>query len=344
MKTPIYSISAILAIAAILYTSDPVKPPLKTYISGVIVNPYSDSVKVYNQAYEFGARINYKNEFKMSIEIDSADYFTFYDGNETTAMYIKPGECIKLTLDTDMFDETIQYTNSEESTFLSKKFLIEEEYFKNIDLDSIYSLPDSLYLDFFSNLEQLFLAELINLSNTNFIAAETSVISNMFSASADWKKAWEKRKLALSVLPQPGEPAIDFTYPDINNNIVSLSDFKGSYVYVDIWATWCGPCVYEIPFLVELEKEYHDDNIVFLSVSVDNDESLKKWKTMIEEKDMGGVQLFASGWNSQIGNDYAISATGIPRFMLFDTEGNVIDTNAPRPSSEEIKEIFQEIL
>ena len=124
---------------------------------------------------------------------------------------------------------------------------------------------------------------------------------------------------------------------------MSLSDFKGKYVYVDIWATWCGPCVAEIPFLVELEKEFYDDNIVFLSVSVDNDVNKEKWKTMIKEKDMGGVQLFASGWNSQIGNDYAISATGIPRFMLFDKEGNVMDTNAPRPSSEDIKKVFNEI-
>jgi len=344
MKTPIYSISAILSIAAILYMSEPLKPAVKTYVSGVISNPYSDSVKIYNQSHEFGARINYKNEFKMSMEIDSADYFTFYDGNETTAMYIKPGECIKLSLNTEMFDETLQYTNSEESTFLSKKFLIEEEYFEAVDMDSIYSLEDSLYFDFFSNLENLFLLEVNKLSNKDFINLETEKINNMFASADNWKKAWEKRNLALSALPQPGEPAIDFTYPDINKKTISLSDFKGKYVYVDIWATWCGPCVYEIPFLVELEKQYHNKNIVFMSVSVDDDTNLEKWKKMIKEKDMGGVQLFASGWNSQIANDYAISATGIPRFMLFDIEGNVMDTNDPRPSSDEIKDILREIL
>ena len=277
MKTPIYSISAILAIAAILYMSEPVKPPVKTFISGVITKPNSDSIKVYNQNHEFGARVNYKNEFKMSMQIDSADYFTFYDGNEATAMYIKPGECIKISLDTDMFDETINYTNSEESTFLSKQFLIEEEYFEAVDMDSIYSLEDSLYFDFFSNLENLFLLELNKLSNKDFINLETEKINNMFASANNWKKAWEKRNLALSALPQPGEPAIDFTYPDINQNTISLSDFKGKYVYVDIWATWCGPCVYEIPFLVELEKQYHNKNIVFMSVSVDTENAKQKW-------------------------------------------------------------------
>ena len=112
MKTPIYYLSAILAITAIFYFSEPVKPPVKTYLTGVITNPFSDSVKIFNQDYEFGARINYKNEFKINMVIDSADYFTFYDGNETTAMYIKPGECIKISLNTEMFDETINFFKS----------------------------------------------------------------------------------------------------------------------------------------------------------------------------------------------------------------------------------------
>ena len=55
---------------------------------------------------------------------------------------------------------------------------------------------------------------------------------------------------------------------------------------------------------------------------------------IVADKELGGVQLWADGW-SEITKDYAIF--GIPRFMLFDTEGNVISTNAPRPSSEEIR-------
>ena len=64
---------------------------------------------------------------------------------------------------------------------------------------------------------------------------------------------------------------------------------------------------------------------------------------MLNEKNMGGVQLFASG-GSQIGNDYLLSVTGIPRFLLFDPDGNVIDLDADRPSSEKIHQIFKEIL
>ena len=139
-----------------------------------------------------------------------------------------------------------------------------------------------------------------------------------------------------------GDPGIDFTYPDKDNNLISLSSFKGKNVYVDVWATWCGPCRDEIPFLTKLEKDYHDANIVFVSVSLDNDQDKQKWLDMLKDKNMTGVQLFASGWNAQITQDYAIST--IPRFMLFDIDGNVIDLNAPRPSSESIRTLLNEYL
>ena len=156
MKTTIYSISAIVTIAAILYISEPVKPPTKTIITGVVTNPKSDSIIIFNQDYEFGNRVDYKNKFKISMDIDSADYFTFYDGNETSSMYINPGQNIDLTLDTKMFDETIKYNNSPESNFLATKYLIQERYV-DVDMDSVFALPDSVYYKFFSNLEILFL-------------------------------------------------------------------------------------------------------------------------------------------------------------------------------------------
>jgi len=106
-------------------------------------------------------------------------------------------------------------------------------------------------------------------------------------------------------------------------------------IYVDVWATWCGPCVAEIPSLQKLEEEYHEKNITFLSVSVDTDK--EAWLKMIAEKEMGGTQLWADGW-SEITKSYAIF--GIPRFMLFSTDGNVISTDAARPSSDEIRPLL----
>lgn len=142
--------------------------------------------------------------------------------------------------------------------------------------------------------------------------------------------------------PQPTE-AIDFRFEDVNGKQVALSDFKGKVVYVDVWATWCGPCKFQIPYLVELEEYYHNNpDIVFISVSVDARKDYDKWKAMLKEKNMGGVLLFAGERKADIMKPYGI--TGIPRFMLFGKDGKAIYTNAPRPSSFEIKAVIDEAL
>lgn len=135
-----------------------------------------------------------------------------------------------------------------------------------------------------------------------------------------------------------GKPAKDFTYPDVDGKMVSLSDFKGKVVVVDVWATWCGPCKGEIPHLKKLEKEFEGrDDIVFLSVSVDKAKDKETWKKMIKDEQMGGIHLFADGF-SQIAESYQITA--IPRFMVFDKKGNIVSSNSPRPSDPRLRDMI----
>ena len=140
-----------------------------------------------------------------------------------------------------------------------------------------------------------------------------------------------------------GHEAIDFRFQDVDGKQVALSDFKGKVVYVDVWATWCGPCNAEIPHLIKLEEAYHNNpNIVFMSVSVDKQKDIEKWKKMLKDKGMGGVQLFSGDRSDEITKPYKI--TGIPRFMLFGKDGRVVDADAPRPSSGEIKALLDATL
>ncbi len=129
---------------------------------------------------------------------------------------------------------------------------------------------------------------------------------------------------------EKGAVAPLFSYQDINGKQVSLSDFKGKYVYIDVWASWCGPCKREIPYMKTLEEEFKNKNIVFMQVSLDDNKT--DWETMVKEKQLGGIQLWAGGWASTISKDYIINS--IPRFILIDKEGKIIDSNAPRPSGE----------
>ncbi len=126
-----------------------------------------------------------------------------------------------------------------------------------------------------------------------------------------------------------GAQAPDIVGTDMDGNEVKLSDFKGKIVYVDVWATWCGPCKREIPNLKQAEKTLHGKDVVFLSVSTDKDRG--KWEKFVKDQELTGVQIHQpGGWGADICRTYNIS--GIPRFMLIDKEGKIISTDAPRPS------------
>jgi thiol-disulfide isomerase/thioredoxin len=138
-----------------------------------------------------------------------------------------------------------------------------------------------------------------------------------------------------------GNPAIDFRFADKDGKQVALSDFKGKLVYIDVWATWCGPCKQELPHLKKLEAEYHSNkNIVFLSVSTDASKDHQKWKDYLVNEKLTGVQLFAGdGARDGILKPYKI--TGIPRFILVGKDGTIIASDAPRPSSSEIRPLLK---
>ncbi|WP_293310784.1 TlpA family protein disulfide reductase [Pedobacter sp. UBA5917] len=140
---------------------------------------------------------------------------------------------------------------------------------------------------------------------------------------------------------KPGTDAYNFSYPDKNGKTVSMADLKGKVVLVDMWATWCGPCKAEIPHLKKLEEEMKGTDVAFVSVSVDEAKDKEKWLKMIETENLGGTQLFATGW-SDMAKYYKV--TGIPRFMVFDKQGKIVTVDSPRPSQPELKALLQKTL
>jgi thiol-disulfide isomerase/thioredoxin len=120
-------------------------------------------------------------------------------------------------------------------------------------------------------------------------------------------------------------------------------------VYVDVWATWCGPCKAQIPFLKQLEEKYREEDIAFVSLSIDQLKNISKWKDMIVDKELEGIQIIADkAWRSKFVTDYVIE--GIPRFILIDKDGNLMYPMAPRPAvykegelqlNEEIQNIIE---
>ena len=399
--------TVLIIVAGIYLVMNTETDPNQVTITGEITNPKAELVTFSNQDTTYSTTATANGTFTISFNLDSATYLNFGHGVETTVMYVHPGDEIKLSIDTEEFDETIEYKGSSSSSYLAKKYLLEEgndffgkvyymsnseaykailDNFKievinefgdindstfinseiaSIDKDISYFIGRQEKLAEYSEDARTYMWETRNIARDfNFYAAIDSLNSIDFNNMAEQYAAafqaslnnvtdaefivtakeritkttdsWLERKTAVDNMPKEGESAIDFNYPDTDGNEFSLTSFKGNLVYVDVWATWCGPCKAEIPSLQKLEADYHGKDITFMSVSVDTDK--EAWEKMVADKELGGVQLWADGW-SKITKDYAIF--GIPRFMLFDAEGNVVSTNAPRPSSDEIRELLE---
>lgn len=137
-----------------------------------------------------------------------------------------------------------------------------------------------------------------------------------------------ENKLEQAARLLPGRPAPDFVMSDITGQQKKLSDFKGKILYLDLWATWCGPCIQESPAFAALSEKYPE--ILFLQIS--RDEHLGSWKNYLAHKSAvlpqyNSVDLnLVEGWQLYY----------IPRFILIDREQKIINAYAPRPSSEEI--------
>lgn len=139
-------------------------------------------------------------------------------------------------------------------------------------------------------------------------------------------------------LSRPGKMSPGFVASDVDGGEHRLAEFRGRYVYVDVWATWCGPCRKEAPYLKALEEEFKDAEIVFLGLSVDRDR--KAWETMVRNGDLGGIQLYL-GPGSRFQEAYRIE--GIPRFILLDKDGRIISNDMSRPSSPKTAETLRNL-
>ena len=167
-------------------------------------------------------------------------------------------------------------------------------------------------------------------------------MSNDSTQTAELTDIYNKLQLIKKGMKSPEF----FDYENYKGGTTSLSDLRGKYLYIDVWATWCGPCIAQIPASKKMEKLYHDKNIEFVYISIDVRDrpvhNYDKWREMIEEKSLGGVQLFAdNAWDSKFTKAFVINS--IPRYLLIGPDGNIISGDAPRPSDQKLVELFDSL-
>ncbi|SMO74639.1 TlpA disulfide reductase family protein [Solitalea koreensis] len=140
----------------------------------------------------------------------------------------------------------------------------------------------------------------------------------------------------------PGTDLSAFTFVNADGKEVAIRDYKGKYIFIDIWNTGCHPCVAEMPFLNKIEHEMQGKDIAFVSISCDTDTEL--WKSFLKKRNLKGEQLLMKGafkdpFFKQIG------LSGIPRFLILDKAGRMVDYNScKRPSNPLLKKYLTELL
>lgn len=240
---------------------------------------------------------------------------------------------------------SIDYNNSKDYEALdSYKRLVQSHYAKKLrDSDNPSLIFEEVSNAGIDDLKEDFSKSLrydISPSNENLKAFYDGIMK--LSSDEKYKEEITAKYDKVSKLAK-GMPSPAFVeYENHKGGTTSLKDLKGKYVYVDVWATWCGPCIREIPSLKEVEKQFHGKNIAFVSTSIDKASAHNTWVEMVKNKELGGIQLMADNdWNSQFVKDYAIE--GIPRFILIDPDGNIVSADAPRPSNPKLVELFKEL-
>jgi peroxiredoxin len=182
------------------------------------------------------------------------------------------------------------------------------------------------------------IAELYSGSNSDLEVSEVDLFIK--SHSLNFSKEEQKyiddekgitlnRQVDLASL-KPGDSAPGFDLKDITGKNHKLSDFKGKLIYLHFWATWCGPCLGELPVLNKLITDVKSNKIVFINVCLDNDYT--KWESIIKEKKLLGINLICDdNWSKSLDSLYKISS--IPHYTLIDQNGLIIKNNCVRPGN-----------
>ena len=325
---------------------------LKDYalISGLISNNKSKNIDITSKGFDKRIKVNIDGTFKDTVKLITNGFYKFSDGKNELNINISNGNKIDFKYDYNDFEESIKFSGigSETTEYLlkRKKLNIAENL---SDYQSFFKLEPNKFIEKTKFIDEKF-EEMLSSPNIDSLFKENEQ-KRTKNYIAYLKKNYSKNHSLLIKLAKGKSSPIFNDYENNKGRKLSLKDFLGKYVYINIWATWNSQCKEQIPFFNSLEEEFRNKNIEFISISLDdgrgynNDKKLAKnaWKKFIKNNNLRGTNLIADkGWNSNFIKEYNVRT--IPFFILLDKEGKIIDRNTKLPSDETLKQIFNKLL
>lgn len=280
-------------------------------------------------------KIDKNSLFKATFEVKEGLYLLF-DGVEYTELFLKNGYNLKLKMDAKQFDDSIKYRGKGEveNNFLAQSTIAE----KGFRYDELLEANE---VDFNKMVDDKKSSDFKKLDSGKLDANFVSLQKKNIETSLTGLKQYYNQKLVANKMNNT--PSTSFEYENQKGGKTSLESLKGKYVYIDVWATWCGPCRGEIPFLQKVEEQYKGKNIEFVSISIDVAKDHDKWKNFVTDKQLGGIQLLADkDWKSDFIMSYGINS--IPRFILIDPKGIIVKGDAVRPSDPKLQKLLDSLL
>ncbi len=269
-------------------------------------------------------KINYDYRMKLNEYESLHRYLTGNNDFKVSPLFPDPFEGIDLN-NPDWF-EIYEYTN------------LLDAYFRQLTMKQFNEYLDSNYLLlYFKNIESQIVSPILKEKFAydigKYSLMDIQDLGVVYQKTISLIQTPEKRNEITAIynkikLLEAGNPSPDFKFKDKSGKTYQLSDFKDKYIYIDVWATWCGPCLGEIPALKKLTDTLASKDIVFVSICVFDEKA--SWEKMVEKKQLKGIQLFAEQGKNSFVDEYMIQ--GIPCFILLDKSGRIINANAKRPS------------
>ncbi len=292
--------------------------------------------------------------FKDTLQLlKKGNYRMSLNDQKVAYVFLNNGYDLYLEGNADVFDYTMQYRGKSEGAQTNNYLGSHFKYTKSIgNPGELFGLEKE---PFFATLDKIKVdIDSINGLYTKVdvdVLTETNGFNNQFQENmrkvydVQHQRYLEYKRLRDRIAV--GQPSPEFTkYLSANGGAKSLKDYRGKYVYIDLWATWCKPCIAQFPALKNLHNEYKKKNIVFVSIATDDDKTARSWdrakqlwRKALKDYKLTGEQLFAV--DNQFTTGYLVGT--IPRFILLDPQGKIISSDAPRPTDPQLTDLFDEL-